>query len=112
MCSRRKRVNTDLDPSSCSASVLEDWMGFTVTGDNVVSSNAMVESNEEQIKTAYPIDGAMGSSGGGRISEVIVRLLHNNAIVARGILVTIALWDTRTPPPTLLVLLEPHYLEI
>ena len=110
MCSTRKRVDTYPDPSSCSASVLEDSMRFT--GDNVVSSNAIVESNEEQIKTGYPIDGAMGSSGGGRVSEVIVGLSHNNAIVARDILVTIALWDTRTPPPILLVLLEPHYLDI
>ena len=59
-------------------------------------------NNEEQIITSYPIDGAMGHSGGGRV--------QNNAIVARGILVTnIALWDTRTAsaPSILLVLLKP-----
>ena len=45
--------------------------------------------NEEQIITSYPVDGAMGSSGGGRVRKLSVIGLHNNAIVARGILVTI-----------------------
>ena len=67
--------------------------------------------NEEQIITGYPIDGAMERSGGGRIRKLSDVCLHNNAIVARGILVTnIALWGTRTAsaPFILLVLLEPH----
>ena len=53
----------------------------------------------------------MGSSGGGRVRELSDVCLHNNAFVARGILVTnIALWDTRTAsvPSISLVLLEPH----
>ena len=44
--------------------------------------------NEDQIITGYPIDGAMGSSGGGRVRKLLVVCLHNNVIVARGILVT------------------------
>ena len=45
--------------------------------------------NEEKIITGYPIDGAMGSSVGGRVRKLSVVCLNNNAIVARGILVTI-----------------------
>ena len=45
------------------------------------------------------IDGAMGSSGGGRVRELSVLCLHNNAIVARGILVTIL--HCGTPEPRL-----------
>ena len=53
--------------------------------------------NEEQIITDYLIDGAMGRSGGGWVCRLSDVCLLNNAIVARGILVTnIALWDTRT----------------
>ena len=37
----------------------------------------------------YPIDDSMGSSGGGRVQKLSVVCLHNNAIVARGNLVTI-----------------------
>ena len=46
---------------------------------------------EEQIITGYgyPIDGAIGSSGGGRVRKLSVVCLHNKAIIARGILVTI-----------------------
>ena len=71
--------------------------------------------DEEQIINCYPIDGAMGHSGGGRVWKLSDVCLHNNAIVVRGILVTdIALWDTRTAsaPPILLVLLEPHYVVV
>ena len=50
--------------------------------------------NEE---TGYPIDGAMGSSGGGRVRKLSVVCLHNNAIVARGILVTILHCGTSEP---------------
>ena len=67
--------------------------------------------NEEQIITGYSIDGAMERSGGGRVRKFFDVCLHNNAIVARGILVTnTALWSTRTAsaPCILLVLLEPH----
>ena len=46
-------------------------------------------SNEEQIMKGYPIDGATGSSGGGRVRKLSMVCLHNNAIVARGIVVTI-----------------------
>ena len=70
--------------------------------------------NEEQIITGYPIDGAMGLSGGKWVRKFSDVCLHNKAIVARGILVTnIALWDTRTAsaPSILLVLLEPHSLQ-
>ena len=37
----------------------------------------------------YPIDGATGSSGGGRVRKLSMVCLHNNAIVARSIPVTI-----------------------
>ena len=43
--------------------------------------------NEEQIITGYPLDGAIGSLGEGRVRKSSVVCLHNNAIVARGILV-------------------------
>ena len=52
--------------------------------------------------TGYPIDGAMGSSGGGRVWKLLVGCLHNNAIVARGILVTIL--HCKTPEPRLSVM--------
>ena len=71
-----------------------------------------ISYNEEQIITGYPIDGAMGRSGGRQVRKLSDVCLHNNAIVARGILVTnIAFWDTLTAsaPSILLVLLEPHY---
>ena len=55
--------------------------------------------NEEQIITGYPIDGAMGSSGGGRVQKLSVVCLHNNTIVARGILVTTL--QCGTPEPRL-----------
>ena len=48
-----------------------------------------VAYNEEQLITGYQIDGAMGSLGGGRFRKLSVIRLHNNTIVARGILVTI-----------------------
>ena len=38
--------------------------------------------------TGYPINGAMGSLGGGRVWKLSMVCLHNNAVVARGILVT------------------------
>ena len=53
--------------------------------------------NEEQIITSYPIDGAMGSSGGGRVQKLSLVCLHNNAIVARGVLVTILHCGTFEP---------------
>ena len=58
-----------------------------------------VTCNEEQIITGYPIDGAMGISGGGRVRKLSVVCLHNNGIVCEwhpGYY--IALWDTQTPP--------------
>ena len=55
--------------------------------------------NEEQIITGYPIDGAMGSSGGGRVRKLSVVCLHNNDIVARGIPVTML--HCGTPEPRL-----------
>ena len=54
----------------------------------------------------------MVRSGGGRFRKLSDVCLHNNAIVARGILVTnIALWATRTAsaPCIVLDLLEPYY---
>ena len=60
-----------------------------MVGWSVTCSVAALKSNEEQIITGYPIDGAMGSSGGGRFRKLSVVCLHNNGIVARGILVTI-----------------------
>ena len=51
--------------------------------------NVKILLNEEQIMTGYPIDGAMGSSGSGRFRKLSMVCLHNNAIVARGTLVTI-----------------------
>ena len=41
----------------------------------------------------------MGSSGGGRVRKLLVVCLHNNAIVVRGILVTIL--HCGTPEPCL-----------
>ena len=52
------------------------------------------KNNEEQIITGHPIDGAMGSSGGGRVRKLSVVCLHKNAIVARCILVTILHCET------------------
>ena len=49
------------------------------------------------IITGYPIDGAMGISGEGRVRKLSVVCLHNNAIVARGILVTILHCGTSEP---------------
>ena len=40
------------------------------------------------MRNKYPIVGTMGSSSGGRVRKLSVVCLHNNAIVARGILVT------------------------
>ena len=59
----------------------------------------LIFCNKEQIITIYPIDGPMGSSGGGRVRKLSMVCLHNNGIVARGILVTILHW--RTPEPLL-----------
>ena len=46
-------------------------------------------ANEEQILYNYPIDGTMSSSGGWWVRKLSMVCLHNNAIVARGILVTL-----------------------
>ena len=56
-----------------------------------------IENNEEQMITVYPIDGAIGSSGGGRVWKFSVICLHNNAIVERGILVTVLNCGTLEP---------------
>ena len=56
-------------------------------------------NNKEQIITDYPIDGALGSSGGWRVWKLSVVCLHINAIVARCILVT--LLHCGTPKPCL-----------
>ena len=64
-----------------------------------------IASNEEQIISGCPIDGATS------FECIAVVCLHSNAIVSRCILDTNnALWDTRTAsaPSILLVLLEPH----
>ena len=53
--------------------------------------------NEEQIITGYPIDGAMGNLGVGLARKLSVVCLHNNAIVERGILVTILHCGTLEP---------------
>ena len=37
--------------------------------------------NEEQIMTGYPIDGAMGSSGGGRVRKLSVVCLHTTTLL-------------------------------
>ena len=55
----------------------------------VNQSHDFVTINEELIITGHSKDGAMGSSGGGRVPKSSVVCLHNNAIVVRGILVTI-----------------------
>ena len=52
------------------------------------------QNNEEQIITGYPIDGVMG---GGWVRNLSVVCLHNNAIVARGIMVAILLYGTPEP---------------
>ena len=49
------------------------------------------------IITGYPIDGAMSSSVGGRVRKLSVICLHDNAIVAWGILVTILHCETPEP---------------
>ena len=64
--------------------------------------------NEEQIIAGYPIDGAMGNSGGGRARKLSVVCLHSNAINARGILVTIFHCGQPPSPSMVLVLLERH----
>ena len=54
----------------------------------------------EQIITDNPIGGAMGSSGGGQVRKLSVVCLHNiviNAIIVRGILVTILHFGTTEP---------------
>ena len=57
--------------------------------DELVACNHMImNKNEEQMITGYPIDGAMGSSGGGQVQKLSMVCSHN-AIVARGMLVTI-----------------------
>ena len=56
--------------------------------------------NEEQIIIGYPIDGAMVSSGGGRVRKLSVVCLHNNAIFAKGIVVTILHCGTPEPRPS------------
>ena len=64
--------------------------------------------NEEQIITGSPIDGAMASSGAGRVRNLLLVCLHNNTIVAWGILVTILHCGHLNPasaPSILLVLL-------
>ena len=75
-----------------------------IAGDSVCTIRKKIVSiqigygiNEEQITTGYPIDGAMGSSGSGRVLELSVVCLPNNAIVARGILVTILHCGTPEP---------------
>ena len=65
------------------------------------------------IITGYPIDGAMGSSGGGRVRKISMVCLHNNAIVARGILQLVTILHCRTPEPTpsaiyIVSSVEPH----
>ena len=62
------------------------WSDMLKTKLKIMRDN-MVD-NEEQIITGYPIDGSMGSSVGGRVRKLSVICLHNNAIVARGTLVT------------------------
>ena len=47
--------------------------------------------------TGYPIDGAMVSSDEGLVWKLSVVCLHNNAIVASGILVTILHYGTPNP---------------
>ena len=61
--------------------------------------------------TSYPIDGALGGSGGGRVRKLSVVCLHNNAIVAGCTLVTIL--QCATPEPRLspiynVSMFEPH----
>ena len=74
----------------------------------VNQSHDFVTINEEQIITDHPIDGAMGSSGGGRFRELSVVCLHN-VIVPRGILYCIVGHpNPASAPSILLVLLEPH----
>ena len=48
---------------------------------------------------SHPIDGAMGSTGEGWFRKLSVVFIHNNAIVAKGILVTIL--HCGTPKPRL-----------
>ena len=62
--------------------------------------------NEEQIITGNPIDGASGSSGGGRVQKLSVVCLHNNAIVARGILGTILHCGTPEPHPSAIYIIS------
>ena len=65
---------------------------------NVVSLGSFqLTFNEEQIITGYLIDGAMGSSGGGRVQKLSDVCLHN-AIVARGFWLLILHCGTPDPP--------------
>ena len=74
-----------------------DFHGFIVSARGHKRTTAAF--NVEQIITCYPIDGAMSSSGGGRVRMLSVVCLHNNAIVARCILVTML--HCGTPEPRL-----------
>ena len=79
------------------------WMTMSCLTKDLCICHKVIEQympyciNEEQIITCYPIDGAMGSSGVGRVRELSVVCLHSNAIVARGILVTILHCGTSEP---------------
>ena len=63
--------------------------------------------NKEQILTGYPIDGAIVSSGGKRLRKLSMVCLHNNAIVVRGILVTILHCGTRKPRLSAIYIVSP-----
>ena len=66
------------------------------------STKGLLCSNEGKIITGYLKDGAMGSSGGGWFRKLSVVCLHNNAIVARCILVTML--HCGTPEPRLIAI--------
>ena len=56
-----------------------------------------MEHVEKQMITGYPLDGAIGSSDGGRVRKLSMVCLHNIVIVARGILVNILHCGTLEP---------------
>ena len=80
---------------------IQEWFYHKM---DIKTVNSNVQ-NEEQKITGYHIDDDMGSSGGRQIRKLSVVCLHNNIIVARGILVTILHWDTRTPAPSIMLVL-------
>ena len=66
----------------------------------ILDAGGRDRKNEKQIITGYPIDGAMGSLGGGRVRKLSMVCLHIKQCncCERHPGYYFALWDTRTLP--------------